>query len=119
MTTFETSQSPARLDEVTVGEAMHPGVLTCPPQAPLGTVARMMASYRVHAIVVTDADPEGESDERAWGIVSDLDLARMVGAGFTDSTAGGVASTEVVTVPPEESLVRAAQMMSDHDLSHL
>jgi CBS domain-containing protein len=98
---------------------MHAGVLTCPPETPLPTVARMMASYGVHAIVVTDLDPEGESDERPWGVVSGLDVVRAAALASEEPTAGGVAGTEVLTVGADESLARAAQLMGEHELTHV
>lgn len=106
-------------DEALVRDAMHHGVLTCPPGTPVRTVARMMASYRVHAIVVTNMDEEGESDERAWGVLSDIDLARAAAEGTEDATAGGVARTEAVTIGPTEPLKRAAELMSERGVSHL
>jgi CBS domain-containing protein len=112
------TQAP-RYDDATVEDAMHPGVLTCPPETPLWTVARMMASYSVHAIVVTDIDAEGESDERAWGIVSSLDLVRARVAGADEPTAGGVANTDVVTVSPGDPLASAAELMADHGSEHV
>jgi hypothetical protein len=38
------------LTRVTVAEAMHPGVISCPHGAPLRAVARMMAAYKVHCV---------------------------------------------------------------------
>ena len=110
---------PVPFDEATVADAMHPGVLTCPPETPLAVVARMMATYGVHAIAVTDLDPEGESDERAWGIVSGLDLAGAAALVAQEPTAGSVASTEVVTVAPDMPLADAARVMAEHELTHL
>ena len=106
-------------DQATVADAMHHGVLSCPPETPLTIVARMMASYGVHAIAVTDLDPEGESDERAWGIVSGLDLARAAALAGQEPVAGSVASTEVVTVTPDMPLADAARLMAEHELTHL
>ena len=37
---------------------MHPGMISCPPETSLRTVARMMATYRVHAIIVHAHDDE-------------------------------------------------------------
>lgn len=108
-----------RYDDATVEAVMHPGVLTCPPETPLWTVARMMTSYSVHAIVVTDLDAEGDPDERAWGIVSSLDLTRARVAGADEPTAGGVASTDVVTVSPGDPLSSATQLMADHGTEHV
>jgi len=96
----------------TVADAMTPGVITCLPETPLWIVARMMATYRVHAIVVFTRD----DDLAPWGVVSDLDLVGAIGRGVT---AGMVAASPVVAVAPEETLARAAQLMSEHASAHL
>jgi CBS domain-containing protein len=96
----------------TVGEAMTAGILTCLPSTPLRTVARMMATHRVHAIVVF-----GNDDMLLpWGIVSDLDL---VGAIESDVPAKAVAASPVVTVTIHDTLVHAAQLMREYSTSHL
>jgi CBS domain-containing protein len=120
MNTIEQHHTNApRYDDATVEDAMHAGVLTCPPETPLWTVARMMASYSVHAIVVTDLDPEGDSEDRAWGIVSALDLARARAAGTDEPSAGGVAETDVVTVSAGDPLSRVAALMVEHGTEHV
>lgn len=96
----------------TVGEAMSAGVITCLPETPLWTVARMMTTYRVHAIVVFGHD----DDLAPWGVVSDLDLVAGIGG---HATAGSVAASPVVTTTPDETLVRAAQLMREHASAHL
>jgi CBS domain-containing protein len=107
------------LEDASVTDAMHPGVLTCPPETPVPTVGRMMSRYRVHAIVVTDFEAEGEG-ERPWRVVADLDLARAAAAGgFAEMTAGGMAATEVVTIASDEPLREAARLMSEHEVAHL
>lgn len=100
-----------------VADAMHHGVLTCPPNTPLRTVARMMAQYRVHAVVVTEMDDEGDG-ERAWRVVSDVGLVRHA-AHSDDVTAGGASTEAPVVVDPEDPLRRAAQLMSEHGTSHV
>lgn len=108
-----------KIDDARVADAMHPGVLTCPPETPLATVARMMARYRVHAIVVTDFEGEGEGEE-PWRVVSDLDLVKALAtAGFSDVSAGGVAATEVVAVGDDAPLPEAARLMAEHEVAHL
>jgi len=106
-------------DNARVEDAMHAGVLTCPPETPLRTVARMMASYSVHAIVVTDLDAEGDPRDRAWGIVSALDVARARASGASEPTAGGTASTDVVTVSSGDPLSRATELMIEHGTEHV
>lgn len=95
-----------------VVDAMRLGVISCPPDASLREVARIMATYRIHCVVVTDM-PEGAP----LGVISDIDVA--AGAQNPDTPAAKLARTEVVSVSPEDSLERAAQLMAEHDLSHL
>jgi len=95
----------------TVGEAMTPGVLTCTPDTELRDVARMMARYHVHAIVVF-----GPDQLDAWGVLSDLDLVGAIG---TVSDAGTIAVSPVVTVTPDATLVDAARLMEENQSHHL
>ena len=106
--------------QISVGEAMHPGVLTCPPETPLRDVARMMARYRVHAVVVYSDDDESDELPAVWGVVSDVDL--LAAAAVDDvagRTAGGSAKSPLVTAGPEETLQRAAELMKQHGATHL
>ena len=117
-----TADAPARLlgfERTMAGEAMHPGVITCPHGASLRSVARMMAAYRVHCIVVFD-ERDGVEGESLWGVVSDLDLAAGLGEGALDErTAGEISASPIVTVSSAETLDRAAQLMSEHGSAHL
>ena len=98
-------------------DAMRLGLFSCPPDTPLAHVARMMATYRIHAVVVSALGADRE-ERSAWGVVSDLDLARFAND-MAGQTAGSMASTELVTVAPDESLERAARLMAEHETSHL
>ena len=51
MSTASTSAYPASSD-LRVIDAMHPALITCSPDSSLRTIARMMSTYRVHAILV-------------------------------------------------------------------
>jgi CBS domain-containing protein len=76
----------------------------------------MMAEHRVHSVVVTDLDGVSES---AWGIVTDVDLLRSIGAPIDELTAGTAAATELLTVGPSADLEAAARTMAGHELTHL
>ena len=108
------------LAELRVVDAMHPGLISCSPGAPLRTVARMMATYRVHAILVT-AHGTGElPGDRRWGIVSDSALLRAAEKGDLDEqVAGAIADTPVLTIASSDELARAAQQMLEYGASHL
>jgi CBS domain-containing protein len=105
------------LEHGCVSDAMRAGVLSCAPDTPLETVARMMVSNHIHAVVVTTSSEDGFS--QPWGIVSDLDLTKAAAASALDGTAADIAVTEVLTIQPEASLERAAQLMAEHEAAHL
>ena len=110
-TTIESSG----LDTISVREAMHEGVLSCPTDAPLSTVAELMAAKEVHCVVVTDRDEDG-----VWGVISDLDLVAAAGVRDLDAQlAGGSAATPALAIAPEDTLQRAAQIMTEHAAAHL
>lgn len=102
---------------IRVAEAMHHGVLTCSRETPLSRVAELMARHRVHSVVVTD-DPEDAGS--LWGVVSDLDLVAAASVReLADQTAGAIAATSALTISSEEALQRAAQVMTEHAITHL
>ena len=105
------------LDEVLVEQAMHVGFVGCPLETSLRTIAALMAEHRVHCVVGFGDIADG--DTRLWGLVSDIDVVAALAAGEDDATAGAVASTEVVSVSPGASVRRAAELMRDHEVSHL
>ena len=107
------------LAAVNVGDAMHPGVFTCPPTTPLTEVARMMARYRIHAVVVTTDEVDEDDPAGVWGVVTDLDVAGAAAVDdVADRTAGGTARTPLATVYPDDSLLRAAELMKEHRITH-
>jgi CBS domain-containing protein len=108
------------LAKLRVVDAMHPGLISCSPEAPLRTVARMMATYRVHAVLVTAHGEEQLPGERRWGIVSDAALLRAAENSDPDEqTAGAIAETPVLTIASSDELARAAGLMLEHGASHL
>ena len=72
-----------------------------------------MSPNRVHAVAVTDQGQTGPV-----GIVSDLDVVAAVATG-TDPSALQVAAAQPLAVSADESLARAAQLMTEHALTHL
>ena len=118
-----TSQRYPALRQLRVVDAMHPGLISCSLDTPLRTVARMMASYRVHAILVTSHGEEELPGGGPWGIVADTDLLRAAEQGDVDAqTARTIAATPVLTVASSEDLAargaadgRARALAPDRD----
>jgi CBS domain-containing protein len=108
--TFEAPE----FERATVLDAMRLGVVTCPPDAPVREVARILATYRIHAVVVSEIE-----GDRPWGVVSDLDLAAAAGREPEKLTARDIVRSELVTISPDESLARAAKLMAEREVAHV
>jgi CBS domain-containing protein len=108
------------LEHALVEDVMRPGIISCGPETDLTTVARLMAANHVHAVVVsgTEFTPAG-GEHLTWGIVTALDLVAAAPPGANAPDAGAIASTEIVTIDVDEPLERAAQLMVEHQLTHL
>src|SRR2546425_884812 len=109
-------EAPA-FEQALVADAMTLEVLTCPADAPLRWVAGMMVAERVHCVVIEPRSDEGEL--ATWKIISDLDLVAAAGSDLDAAAAWGAAASEFLTVTPDEKLERAAQIMAEHEATHL
>ena len=110
---------PVAFDTATVGDAMSCGVISCPSEAPLRVVARMMATFGVHAIFVFEHSDEADEPPRLWAVVSDLDLVAATGLDLDSLTAGATAVTPLVTVAADSSIAEAGSLMAQYGIAHL
>jgi predicted transcriptional regulator len=105
----------------TVRDFMHPGLMTCRPNATLGQVAVMLNQHHVHALMVTDRDG------RILGVITDFDL--LAGEWLSadpDSlnamrkmTAGDLMSTPVESIEASEPINVAAKRMHEEVIRRL
>ncbi len=108
------------LQGLRVVDVMHPGVIACPFETTLPTVARMMSTYRVHAVVVLAHEGDELPGGTLWGVVSDTDLLQAgQDPDFDIQTAQALAGTPALTVESREPLARAVQLMVEHEVAHL
>lgn len=110
------------LDRGTVADVMHRGLVTCDVHSPLGAVARMMSAHRIHCVVVRDGAASWSEAPGGglWGVVSDLDLVRiLVEDGIVGLTAGQGATTPAVVVGADDPVRRAAELMAERQVAHL
>jgi CBS domain-containing protein len=110
----------ASLRGLSVSDAMHDGLVTCTPEDSLRTVARLLAMYRVHAVVVLPRRGADAAHFASWKVISDLDLAQAASAVDLDAaTAADVAGGAVRCVQPDEPLSSAVLTMITNRLSHV
>jgi CBS domain-containing protein len=95
-------------EQLTVADAVYPGVIACDANCTVADVARTMAAHRVRCVVITRLSRDPES--RAWGLISDLDLIRAE-MESPDQKAWLVAIRPVPTVEPDTPLLEASHLM--------
>jgi CBS domain-containing protein len=96
-----------------VKDAMSTSPRTIEASTPLTDAARLMRDQDVGSLPIVE-------DGRLTGILTDRDIAiRAVAEGKLDLAAGDVASRELVTIDPQQSLDEAARMMAEHQVRRL
>lgn len=117
-TTHSGSYLMPSLEQATVADAMHPGIISCEPDVPLAEVARIMATNHVHCVAVIGISHE-EPKCPVWGLISDLELLK---AGLSDEdepTARTLATQPLVSVDPRTALRDAVGTMLAEGVSHV
>ena len=115
----ETDLYPA-LRGLRVSDAMHHGLVSCPLDAPLRSVARMMATHRVHAILVISHGEHEFPGGHLWGVISDAELLHAAESGdLEEQTAGSVALAPPASVRTTDELALAARVLADQPAAHV
>jgi CBS domain-containing protein len=109
--------SATAMHSTTVREVMHPGIMACTATASVAEVAHIMASCRVHGVIVVAAGPDQQPS--ISGVLSDLDLLRWATGGSTHLPAAAVVSSSAAAVSPGAPVQEAAQLMVDRETNHL
>ena len=98
----------------TIRDAMTAEPTTIEPTTSATEAARIMKSQDVGSLPIVEND-------RLVGVVTDRDLAiRLLAEGKSGDTAvGEIASKDVVTVDPQQTLEEATRLMAEHQLRRL
>jgi trehalose synthase len=94
-----------------VSDAMNNGVVSCPRDAGLREMGRLMASRHIHSLVISLTEPG------RWGLVSDIDIAQSAIA-RPEATAEDLAVT-ATGISSEATLAHAIDVMRAQGTSHL
>jgi CBS domain-containing protein len=96
---------------IRVADCMHHGILSCTADASLAQVATIISEQHVHAVAVTtEGGRRSASCPASTSLRPPQPAQNRVRAG---------AATEPLAVSADESLHRAAQLMSEHGVAHL
>jgi CBS domain-containing protein len=97
-----------------IREVMTPSPTTVQPGTTAQEAARTMKSEDVGSLPIVEGD-------RLIGVVTDRDIAlRIVGEGKgVETTVDEIASKDVITVDPQQSLEEAARLMAEHQIRRL
>jgi CBS domain-containing protein len=110
----------ARLDEAHAGAVMHPGIVTCAPDAPLWSVARSMVKHRVHCVAVAGVGDAGAHGRHfKWGLINDMELVLVAHSGALGEAAATIASAAPPAVNERDPLERAARLMVSDEAHHV
>ncbi len=112
-------EPPVSFETATVADAMTRGVIRCTPETPLRIVARMMATFGVHAIFVFEHVDEDDEAARFWAVVSDLDLVAATQLDLDTLTAGATALTPLISVAADSTIAEAGALMAQYGVAHL
>jgi CBS domain-containing protein len=98
----------------TVRDLMTPKPTTIQPSTPIIEAARSMKSEDVGSLPIVEGD-------RLVGVVTDRDLAIRVLAENkgSETPVSEIASKDVVTIDPQQSLEEAARLMAQHQIRRL
>lgn len=96
--------------DVAVSEVMVPRIFVVAPDDKVAYVREVMLGKRIHAVPVFD------EEDRPLGIVTATDL---IDAPHDEMDVADIMTTEVVTVPQEDSVGVAAGVMRKKKLHHL
>ena len=107
------------LCHATLTHAMHPGTVSCPVDATLTDVARLMATHHVHCIAVMGTSRDRQGERLGWGLIPHLEVMRAGIRAGPEESAGALAVEPMISVGPSTGLSEAAELMLKHGVSHI
>jgi CBS domain-containing protein len=96
---------------VSVGDVMHRGVVSCGRDTPAAKVARMMTAHRIHAVVVT-----GSADLPL--LVTDLEIASALYSGTLELARAGDIAVSAPLLRRSDNLDDALARMHEKASTH-
>ena len=96
-----------------IRDVMTPNPKTVEPGTSIKDAAKLIKTEEIGALPVVEGG-------RLTGMITDRDIViRAVAEGKLDATVGDIASKDVVSIDPEQSLEEAARLMAEHQIRRL
>lgn len=96
----------------TIDEVMDKAPLVLAGDLMLGHIAPLMLAHQQDAAVV-------QCSEQEYGIITERDMVRFVARHPGNTPLSKLASRPLLTISPQDSLLRARDLLIDHQLRHL
>ncbi|MGW5421996.1 CBS domain-containing protein [Streptomyces sp. NPDC003943] len=103
------------MEDMHINDIMSTRPVTVGPHTSLAEAARMMRDADIGDVLVVD-------DGKLCGIVTDRDIVvRALAEGMepSDTTVHAICSSDMVTIPPDDTLEHATALMREHALRRL
>lgn len=100
-------------EEKMVRDVMTRGVITVPLDTPVSKIARVLVEDDISGVAVTAPDDE------VVGVVSEIDLIKVIDQDWGNLTAEDIMSSFVRTIDPEMTIKKAADTMKDLNVHRL
>jgi CBS domain-containing protein len=96
-----------------IRDVMTPNPKTVEPGTSIKDAAKLIKTEEIGALPVVEGG-------RLTGMITDRDIViRAVAENKLDATVGDIASKDVVSIDPEQSLEEAARLMAEHQIRRL
>ena len=107
------------LEQTHAAAEMTTGVVSCAPGDTILALARRMAIYHTHAVVIAGIWQEGPREELRWALISHKEVADALAGGRHDHLAAELEGGPIVTCGPHETMLAAARRMQSEHIDHL
>jgi CBS domain-containing protein len=107
------------LAQTHVGTEMTTGVIHCVPGDSVIALARRMAIYHTHAVVIAGLWADDESYDLRWGLISHEEVVHALVDGRHDVPAADLNAGRAVTCDRHETVLTAARRMGTEGVDHL
>ena len=105
------------LGHVPIREVMSKEIIVVSPGSSLGSVARTMLDRHVHSVVVAHPRAIAADPRTGWQVVSALEV--LEARADPASPVGTIARSPALIVTEDETVTRAADLLSQHRVGHL